>query len=132
MNQLEKDFTNYVLEIADDNPDYQYSPEAGNGCHYTRGYGPKELESPNPGCTGCLLGRAMQKLGADKEWLSRNGSYFNDEYADELAIHLHSKGLYIGQEISPTLARELRQAQSLQDKGTVWGQCVDALRVFVQ
>ena len=131
MNQLETDFINYVLEIAKENPDYQYCPMPGSGCHYTRGYGDVETESPNPNCTGCLLGRAMARLGADKEFLSRVTFSFGNEYASALQDHLTSKGLYSHQVMSTTVISLLQDVQEQQDSGRLWGHCVRDLSSLV-
>jgi hypothetical protein len=128
MNQLETDLLQSIREIATEKSDYVYSEGYGQ-CYYHKG--------PNEGCTGCIVGRAMQKIGWDwrksKEYMSYAVGGCVNGY-DGFSVHrydfvrdLHDQKLYVGQNFSDKVIKIVVKVQKLQDNGSPWGELLELL-----
>ncbi len=109
-----------VLELADAQPDFKYSPERGYRCRYNA-RAERVAESTKtivygPECNGCILGQAMQLLGwKDEEELQSVGTFNNLVY--------NKAGVPLSE-----LRIELNFVQSQQDDGNTWRTAVTQLR----
>jgi hypothetical protein len=99
-----------IVRLAKENPTFTYAPKEVpyeyRACFYNRG------SKVGPSCEGCLVGQALQRLGwSDKIELD----FFGD------VQNLFAS--YLGPLTGPIMVK-ISNAQSMQDYGKPWGECV--------
>jgi hypothetical protein len=114
-----------VLKLADEKPDFQYSPELGYRCSYN-GPASRNTHLPNPDygpeCSGCILGQALQLLGWDEtEELETRGVF---EGLLEKWGGMKPSGYN-------RLLLVLRVVQSSQDTCSTWSKAIVPLREYL-
>lgn len=102
----EQDLINKVVELAEKNTNFVYSPGRGNfRCKYV----PDEKQS------GCIFGQALLELGFSKEELLVHDF---SEWAVGISEILHPLGF------STKIQNWARYIQVDQDGGEKWGDCL--------
>jgi hypothetical protein len=113
-----------VLELADAQPTFQYSPERGYRCRYNR-RATRDIYTDSteygPECKGCIIGQALQLLGWD------NSYELNRIMSVTTLLNEHVNPIFSG--LSLTL--QLQLVQTNQDSSLTWGSSVIDLRKYM-